>query len=139
MRITKKQLRRIIREAFIGEADEQTFTGTEGRWEVAWSPMGDTWELQADGVTVAKGPAEAAGAGAKFMGEKGTDIIAAITAYRKANSDYWEFENRPKETTFPENEKEGWSIEFSDEEEGDNMDVEEAFDNATQAMRDAWG
>jgi hypothetical protein len=139
VRITKRHLRRIIREALIVEVNGDTFSGVEGRWEVAWDPTAKTWELQADGQTVAQGTVEGQPPNHKWLGEKGTDLFAVVRAYRKANSDSWDFAGRPKETVLPENATEGWSIEFSDEEEGDNMDLEVAFDNATQAMRDAWG
>jgi hypothetical protein len=139
MKITKRQLRRIIRETLVVEADGQTFSGVEGRWEAVWDPMGKTWELQADGEMVAQGTVEGHPPNHKWLGEKGTDLLSVVKTYRKVNADHWKFNDRPKETTLPENATEGWSIEFSDEEEDDNMDLEVAFDNAGQAMRDEWG
>ena len=115
---------------------ETVFNGEKGRWEVAWSPEDATWELQADGETVAKGRAEDTGSGANFLGEKGTDIIKAVTAHRNEQADAYKYGGVKYE--LPENEKEGWSIEFEFDEPEDLWDLEAAFDNATQAMRDAW-
>ena len=139
MKITKRQLRRIIKEALDVDPGEKVFRGSEDRWEVAWAPTAKLWELQADGETVAQGTVEGQPPNHKWLGEKGTDLLNVVKAYREANSDSWDFDGRPKETVLPENAVEGWSIEFSDEREDDNLDLEVAFDNAGQAMRDEWG
>ena len=142
MKITRRQLRRIIKEE-IKRSElmvETVFRGEKGRWEVAWSPEDETWELRAeewDGTkTVAKGSAESTGSGANFLGEKGTDIMKAVSAHRNEQEDAYKYGG--VEYELPDNEKEGWSIKFEFDEPEDLWDLQAAFDNVTQAMRDAW-
>ena len=71
--------------------------------------------------------------------------ISIIYLYWAVFNDLWrpkKFEDAYKyggvEYELPDNDKEGWSIEFEFDEPEDLWDLEAAFDNATQAMRDAW-
>jgi hypothetical protein len=138
MRTTKRQLRRIIREALhrslLQEADEdQMFTGEEGRWKFGFSPSKATWELQADGEKVATGEITKGSPIGDFVGPKGTELSAAVwDYYQKADPPYGP-------TALPENEKEGWSIEFDANEEDDPNDLGKALKAAESEMMDEWG
>ena len=155
MKITKRQLRRIIKEEvkrtlhinedMQGDYESKQFTGEKGNWTYAFAPFKKKWALQYDGQVVAQGPTSDKGSVPKGLVAAGGDELgAAIYAWQEANADNIKFSNKPGFKTLTKDGKLFPDLKLADDTYMDDDDdysdaLLSAIDAAEEDFLDQWG
>ena len=89
MKITKRQLRRLIKEALLLEQDSQTFDASKGRWTYEWTASSDgiSWTLSDDeGMEITGTEVKS-----NWPVLNGVSLDDALEAYEDENEDDFKF------------------------------------------------
>ena len=153
MKITKRQLRRIIKEEVqrtlhINEGSEdyesKQFTGEKGDWEYTFAPFKDKWAVQYAGKVVAQGPTSKGGSVPKALVASGGEKLAdAIYAWQEANEDDIKFGHSPGYTTLTKDGKLFPDLKLDDDDIHDDDNYSntllDAIDAAEKDFLNQWG
>jgi hypothetical protein len=102
MKITKRQLRGVIREALarVNEApDEKTFSAKSGKWEYIFSPFKQKWAVLVGDKKVAEGPTNKSSSPVPLTKDDGEDLREVIGAWQEANEEDIKYGFSPEYTT----------------------------------------
>jgi len=152
MKITKRQLRRIIKEEVqrtlhINEGSEdyesKQFAGEKGDWKYVFAPFKKKWALQFADNTVAEGPTSEGGPVPRaLVASGGAELEKVIHDWQKANADDIKFGHEPEFKTLTKDGKLFPNLKLDDGDHGDDNysnTLLDAIDAAEKDFLNQWG